>query len=144
MRNYLINPVRSILQNHWSELFKTEYHKKQRENKQLPERNLTSASNPNHPPEVKLSALLGENKRCFMTLTRILSCFSLGDLKPTHLNKQKNLRGERESLLFCLISRYWLWTQRYTWSQISRFQGFNHIAFWMLLMTEYPFHRTLF
>ncbi|XP_012927282.1 M-phase phosphoprotein 9 isoform X16 [Heterocephalus glaber] len=28
------------------------YHKKQRENKQLPERNLTSASNPNHPPEV--------------------------------------------------------------------------------------------
>uniref|UniRef100_A0A8C5USG1 M-phase phosphoprotein 9 n=1 Tax=Microcebus murinus TaxID=30608 RepID=A0A8C5USG1_MICMU len=30
------------------------YHKKQRENKQLPERNLTPASNPNHPPEVKL------------------------------------------------------------------------------------------
>ncbi|XP_054297893.1 M-phase phosphoprotein 9 isoform X4 [Pongo pygmaeus] len=28
------------------------YYKKQRENKQLPERNLTSASNPNHPPEV--------------------------------------------------------------------------------------------
>ncbi|XP_021562401.1 M-phase phosphoprotein 9 [Carlito syrichta] len=28
------------------------YHKKQRENKQLPERDLTSASNPNHPPEV--------------------------------------------------------------------------------------------
>ncbi|XP_008687043.1 M-phase phosphoprotein 9 isoform X4 [Ursus maritimus] len=28
------------------------YHKKQRESKQLPERNLTSASNPNHPPEV--------------------------------------------------------------------------------------------
>ncbi|XP_004753178.1 M-phase phosphoprotein 9 isoform X1 [Mustela putorius furo] len=28
------------------------YHKKQRENKQLPERNLTSPSNPNHPPEV--------------------------------------------------------------------------------------------
>ncbi|XP_034872765.1 M-phase phosphoprotein 9 isoform X5 [Mirounga leonina] len=28
------------------------YHKKQRENKQLPERNLTSTSNPNHPPEV--------------------------------------------------------------------------------------------
>ncbi|CAI9156989.1 unnamed protein product [Rangifer tarandus platyrhynchus] len=28
------------------------YHRKQRENKQLPERNLTSASNPNHPPEV--------------------------------------------------------------------------------------------
>nr|XP_040146889.1 M-phase phosphoprotein 9 [Ictidomys tridecemlineatus] len=28
------------------------YHKKQRENKQLPERNLTSASNPNHLPEV--------------------------------------------------------------------------------------------
>ncbi|XP_019504430.1 PREDICTED: M-phase phosphoprotein 9 [Hipposideros armiger] len=28
------------------------YHKKQRENKQLPERNLTSASSPNHPPEV--------------------------------------------------------------------------------------------
>ncbi|XP_042525020.1 M-phase phosphoprotein 9 [Dipodomys spectabilis] len=28
------------------------YHKKQRENNQLPERNLTSASNPNHPPEV--------------------------------------------------------------------------------------------
>uniref|UniRef100_A0A4X1UG57 M-phase phosphoprotein 9 n=1 Tax=Sus scrofa TaxID=9823 RepID=A0A4X1UG57_PIG len=28
------------------------YHKKQRENKQLPERNLTYASNPNHPPEV--------------------------------------------------------------------------------------------
>ncbi|KAM4827433.1 M-phase phosphoprotein 9 isoform 4-T5 [Thomomys bottae] len=28
------------------------YHKKQRENIQLPERNLTSASNPNHPPEV--------------------------------------------------------------------------------------------
>uniref|UniRef100_A0A2K6FJG0 M-phase phosphoprotein 9 n=1 Tax=Propithecus coquereli TaxID=379532 RepID=A0A2K6FJG0_PROCO len=28
------------------------YHKKQRENKQLPERNFTSASNPNHPPEV--------------------------------------------------------------------------------------------
>nr|XP_016779987.2 M-phase phosphoprotein 9 isoform X6 [Pan troglodytes] len=28
------------------------YYKKQRESKQLPERNLTSASNPNHPPEV--------------------------------------------------------------------------------------------
>ncbi|KAM9194870.1 M-phase phosphoprotein 9 isoform 1-T1 [Dugong dugon] len=28
------------------------YHKKQRENKQLPERNLTFASTPNHPPEV--------------------------------------------------------------------------------------------
>ncbi|XP_048199041.1 M-phase phosphoprotein 9 isoform X2 [Perognathus longimembris pacificus] len=28
------------------------YHKKQRENNQLPVRNLTSASNPNHPPEV--------------------------------------------------------------------------------------------
>ncbi|XP_019805822.2 M-phase phosphoprotein 9 isoform X8 [Tursiops truncatus] len=28
------------------------YYKKQRENKQLPERNLPSASNPNHPPEV--------------------------------------------------------------------------------------------
>uniref|UniRef100_A0A8C5P4V4 M-phase phosphoprotein 9 n=1 Tax=Jaculus jaculus TaxID=51337 RepID=A0A8C5P4V4_JACJA len=28
------------------------YHKNQRENKQLPERNLTSASSPNHPPEV--------------------------------------------------------------------------------------------
>ncbi|XP_037672760.1 M-phase phosphoprotein 9 isoform X3 [Choloepus didactylus] len=28
------------------------YHKKQRENKQLPERNLIYASNPNHPPEV--------------------------------------------------------------------------------------------
>ncbi|XP_054551317.1 M-phase phosphoprotein 9-like isoform X3 [Talpa occidentalis] len=28
------------------------YHKKQRENKQFPERNLTSASSPNHPPEV--------------------------------------------------------------------------------------------
>ncbi|XP_072809576.1 M-phase phosphoprotein 9 isoform X3 [Vicugna pacos] len=28
------------------------YHKKQRENKQLPERNLTSASSPVHPPEV--------------------------------------------------------------------------------------------
>ena len=79
------------------------YHKKQRENKQLPERNLTSASNPNHPPEVKLSALLGENKRCFMTLTRILSFFSLGDLKPTHLNKQTHLRGERESLLFSVL-----------------------------------------
>lgn len=30
MRKYLINPVRSILQNHWSELFKTEYHERQR------------------------------------------------------------------------------------------------------------------
>uniref|UniRef100_A0A2K6M0D6 M-phase phosphoprotein 9 n=1 Tax=Rhinopithecus bieti TaxID=61621 RepID=A0A2K6M0D6_RHIBE len=45
------------------------YYKKQRENKQLPERNLTSASNPNHPPEVKLSTFC--------------------DLKPTHLKTSK-------------------------------------------------------
>lgn len=34
------------------------YHKKQRENKQLPERNLTSSS-PNHPPEVTWSHSAG-------------------------------------------------------------------------------------
>ena len=37
MRNYLINPVKSILQNHESKLFKTEYNKRQKEknNKEL-------------------------------------------------------------------------------------------------------------
>lgn len=40
------------------------YHKKQRENKQLPERNLTSSS-PNHPPEVTWSALCGVERSCF-------------------------------------------------------------------------------
>lgn len=38
------------------------YHKKQRESKQLPEWSLTSASSPNHPPEVKLWTMLSDDE----------------------------------------------------------------------------------